>query len=417
MESRSKPLLVYSFGGLLLLTALAGLAGLVILERVRAGEAELRMHHQNRSTRLHQVRTGILLSGTLARDYFANPHGEDASGLRTQLREVETRTRAALEEDADRGETTALPLRAEVGAYWKVLELMGDMARKQPARGVDLYFQNQLAQRRATMLRIADDVEAALARELRSGEEQAAALYWRLRTAMAIILVLLAATGGLLSWAMLRRLVKLESDARGLSMRLVRAQEEERRAIARELHDEVGQWLSALRLDAGHALAGGGHSPAKLESIANLAERSIEALRRIALSLRPSMLDDLGLVPALEWQARETASRSAMHIEVTANEEEDGLPETHRTCIFRVAQEALRNCARHSEAKRVEVALERTAGAVRLRVNDNGKGFSSGRTRGLGLLGMEERVGQLGGRLLIEAEPGRGTRLIAELPL
>jgi signal transduction histidine kinase len=317
-------------------------------------------------------------------------------------------------EETDPG---ALSLRGEVAAYWKVLDLMAEMARGRRTPGVGSYFQKQLAQRRETMLRIAADVENALERELRRGEALASATYSRLRIALAAALTVLGAAGAALSWLTVRRLVRLETETRALSAQLVRAQEDERRSIARELHDEVGQWLSAIRLDAGHALAATGDVHARLQSIAELAERSVEALRRIALSLRPSMLDDLGLVAALEWQARETARRSAMRIDVQASAGEDGLADAHRTCVFRVAQEALHNCARHSGARQVQVALQRQPQRLSLRVRDDGKGFEAGRTRGLGLLGMEERVKQLGGRLRVHSAPGRGTTITAELPL
>jgi signal transduction histidine kinase len=185
----------------------------------------------------------------------------------------------------------------------------------------------------------------------------------------------------------------------------LQAQEDERRAIARELHDEVGQSLSGALLEDA--------SPA----VRSRLEDTVESVRRIALSLRPSMLDDLGLVAALEWQAREVGNRTGLAIEVCAEESAGELPDAHRTCIFRVAQEALRNCARHSGATRVRVALEKAVRGVTLAIEDNGKGFRAGRTRGLGLLGMEERVNQLGGSFRLRSEPGRGTSIFAELPL
>jgi signal transduction histidine kinase len=428
MESRTKPLLLASFTAVILLTALTGLAALLLLDRLRAEDARLRAMHAASGAQLHQVRTGILLSGTLARDYFLNPDDPSAPALLAHLKRVETETRQALDhyavppsgETAAAREAIALPLRAEVSAYWKLLDLMAGMARGRRSSGVDAYFQNQLAQRRDAMLRIAADVETALAGNLRDGEARSASVFTRLRAVLIAAPVLLAALGALLACVTIRRLIGLEVQARALSAQLVRAQEEERRAIARELHDEVGQWLSSLRLDAGHAMTADAlpqHVRARLHSIAALAERSVEALRRIALSLRPSMLDDLGLVPALEWQARETERRASMRIEVRAEDASGDLPESHRTCIFRVAQEALHNCARHSGAKRVAVILEKAPNNVSLRIDDDGRGFSAARTKGLGLLGMEERVGQLGGKFRVRSEPGRGATLIAELPL
>jgi signal transduction histidine kinase len=202
-----------------------------------------------------------------------------------------------------------------------------------------------------------------------------------------------------------RRTVRLEAQARALSAQLLQAQEDERRAIARELHDEVGQALSGVLLEA--------PTPALRSRL----EDAVDSVRRIALSLRPSMLDDLGLVAALEWQAREVGERSGLAIEVCAEESAGELPDAHRTCIFRIAQEALRNCARHSGATRVRVALEKAVRGVTLAIEDNGRGFRTGRTRGLGILGMEERAIQLGGSLRLRSEPGRGTTVLAELPL
>ena len=400
------------------MTALAGMAGLAGLQRLRAGESELRARYVERSGRLQTIRSGILLSGTLARDYFVNPADPDAGAVHAEWKRVEQRTRRALDAYAPDGLAATLPLRGEVMAHWKVLDLMAEMARDRRRPGVEAYFQRQLAQRRESMLRIADDVETALEDELRDGEMQAQRMYNRLRLLLVAAPVTLAVFGCGLAFATMRRLMRLEGEAQALSAQLVKAQEEERRSIARELHDEIGQWLSALRLNAGQAMAeAGGETLSRLEAIAELAERSVEALRRIALSLRPSMLDDLGLVPALEWQARETGRLTGIHVEVRAEEASGELPESHRTCIFRVAQEALYNCARHSEAKRIDVALHRGSGGVSLQVDDDGKGFVAERTRGLGLLGMAERVGHLGGRLRVRSEPGRGTTVTAELPL
>src|SRR5262249_43959790 len=156
---------------------------------------------------------------------------------------------------------------------------------------------------------------------------------------------------------------------------------------------------------------------ARLSTITAATERIVEEVRRIALSLRPSMLDDLGLVPALEWQAREVGQRSGLVGEVAAGGSGGQLPEEQRTGIYRVAQESLQNSVRHAEASKVRIGLRKNGSAVSLQVEDNGKGFAVSRMRGLGLLGMQERVSQLGGHLSVLSEPGQGTRITAELPL
>ncbi len=137
----------------------------------------------------------------------------------------------------------------------------------------------------------------------------------------------------------------------------------------------------------------------------------------MTLLLRPSMLDDFGLVPALEWQAREVSKRTGLRVHVAAEESSDELPDQLRTCIYRVVQEALHNCARHAGARNVRVIVRQEPRRMVLSVEDDGHGFDPGRVRGLGLVGMEERVTHLGGVFEVQSRPGSGTRIAAELPL
>jgi signal transduction histidine kinase len=153
-----------------------------------------------------------------------------------------------------------------------------------------------------------------------------------------------------------------------------------------------------------------------LDNIRKFADSSVNSIRDIALLLRPSMLDDLGLMPALEWQAREVSRRSGVKIAVAADNVSDSLPDEMRTCIYRVAQEALQNVFRHSGAKSAVVTVRQDAGSLVLSVEDDGSGFDPERTRGLGMLGMEERVRQLGGRFEVQSAPGKGTVLKVTIP-
>jgi signal transduction histidine kinase len=199
----------------------------------------------------------------------------------------------------------------------------------------------------------------------------------------------------------------------------VRAQEEERRALSRELHDEVGQSFSAILMEVENLLDlhQGTELLPHLESIRNVAEKGLSEARNMALLLRPSMLDDFGLVPALNWQAKESTKRTGLRVQITATEVPDDLPEEHKTCIYRVVQEALNNVARHAQATTVQVSLQCRPFEISLNVQDDGTGFDSQRVRGLGLLGMEERVRHLGGNFTIDSQPGRGTRLKINLPI
>jgi signal transduction histidine kinase len=212
---------------------------------------------------------------------------------------------------------------------------------------------------------------------------------------------------------------RARADLQELSARLLRAQENERRSLARELHDEVGQSLSAILMEAESAVCAdeAREKHDHLQSIRTLAERTVNEVRDLALLLRPSMLDDFGLVPALNWHARETAKRTGLKITVSADEDTDNLPEEHKTCVYRLVQEALNNSARHGNARSVEVAVKREDRRVLFSVRDDGAGFDPHLVRGMGLLGMEERVRRLGGILHINSELGRGTLVSAELPV
>jgi signal transduction histidine kinase len=212
---------------------------------------------------------------------------------------------------------------------------------------------------------------------------------------------------------------RARADLQELSARLLRAQENERRSLARELHDEVGQSLSAILMEAENAECADDPREIRehLASVKTLAGKTVNEVRDLALLLRPSMLDDFGLVPALNWHAREMAKRTGLNVVVTADDEADDLPDEHKTCIYRLVQEAVNNSARHANARNVEVMVRREGARVLFSVRDDGAGFDSRFVRGLGLLGMEERVRRLGGQFRLDSQLGRGTVIAAELPL
>ena len=143
----------------------------------------------------------------------------------------------------------------------------------------------------------------------------------------------------------------------------------------------------------------------------------MRSIRDIALVLRPSMLDDLGLVPALRWQGREVARRSGLAVRVEADDDSKFLPDAYRTCIYRIVQEALHNIVKHASAKSAVVTFTWTQGALDLTIADDGKGFRPISEKGMGLLGIEERVSRLSGRLEVDSFPGKGTSLHVTLPV
>jgi signal transduction histidine kinase len=206
-----------------------------------------------------------------------------------------------------------------------------------------------------------------------------------------------------------------------LSARLVEVQENERRSISRELHDEIGQALTGVLVEMANlstlirARRVDELEP-KADEIKKLVENSIRVVRNMALLLRPSMLDDLGLVPALQWQARELTKRSGVRIKVAAESVPEDLPEEYKTCIYRIVQEGLHNCIQHSGSRSVLVAVRQQSETLSLTIQDDGKGFNPQQERGMGLLGIEERVSHLGGAFSVDSEAGRGSVLRIVLP-
>jgi signal transduction histidine kinase len=281
------------------------------------------------------------------------------------------------------------------------------------------------------MLQIADRIEALNEEALRRGNAKLGDLFGRLQFGLVAMIALTLLGGATLAAFTIVHILKLENEVQHrldesvqsqaslqeLSARLVRAQEDERRALSRELHDEVAQAFSAILMEAENLLDldAGPEFRAHLDSVRGVAEKGMNEIRDMALLLRPSMLDDFGLLPALEWQAREIGKRTGLRVQVSSDIPAE-LPEEHKTCIYRVVQEALNNCAQHAQAGAVQVNLHLNDGQILVTVQDDGSGFSTDRVRGLGLLGMEERARHLGGSFHIDSEPGRGTQVRLTLP-
>lgn len=211
-----------------------------------------------------------------------------------------------------------------------------------------------------------------------------------------------------------------------LSRQILEAQEGERRRIARELHDDTGQALTSVLiglkvLENSTTLD---QARARAAALREVAHQALEDVHRLAVDLRPSTLDDLGLVPALRQYVNDHAPRLNLEISFEARGLQQRLSPEAEIALYRVVQEALTNVAKHSGATRATVRIEVADGAVVATVSDNGRGFdlaevrrSGGRERGLGLFGMEERMSLVGGQLTITSSPGAGTVVSAALPL
>ena len=199
--------------------------------------------------------------------------------------------------------------------------------------------------------------------------------------------------------------------------------ENEKTRVARELHDELAQSLTALKMDAiwvrDHLPAGGQAAASKLEAMLAMLDATVAATRRIAADLRPLLLDDLGLVAAVEWLVQSFNQRSGVACSLSVDEEM-ALHEPYATAVFRILQEALANVGKHAKASKAAVAIERTDDAVTLVVSDDGQGFSPTEPRkpeSLGLMGLRERTRLLKGSMTIDSAPGSGTRIAVRIPV
>jgi signal transduction histidine kinase len=215
-------------------------------------------------------------------------------------------------------------------------------------------------------------------------------------------------------------------DLQRLSARLVHAQEEERRSLARELHDAVGQALTAIKMEMGVAMRGidtDARARAALEAARATAEQTLQSVRDLSQLLHPSTLDDFGLPEALRAHLRSFSTRSGIRAQLLHERMDDRLPQDVEVCVYRIVQEALTNVARHSGASTCTVSLAQRDGFLHLAIEDDGCGVAGATPRaadarrGLGLIGMRERAQALSGTFGIESRADGGTRVVVKLPV
>lgn len=223
--------------------------------------------------------------------------------------------------------------------------------------------------------------------------------------------------------AMLDEVETYRKEVRKLSSQAISAQEEERKRIARELHDETAQALTSLlvRLRIAERASTLEEIKAGIGAVRDLATRTLDEVRKMAVELRPSALDDLGLVPALQWYTKQYAEDHRVELEFHTEGFDQRLPADVELVLYRVIQEALTNVAKHSRARRVKVLVSREGDVAKATIQDDGRGFDvsdtlQSRERGLGLFGMQERLALVGGNLKIDSVVGIGTRVEAAVP-
>jgi signal transduction histidine kinase len=330
-------------------------------------------------------------------------------------------------------------LEVELDRYWESRQVVfAPDAPRNPADAAALLRQ-RVVPARNSILDIVDSL-SALQEASRERAEMEASLLYRDAQRRVISLASLAVVVGLVvAFVASRHVGRLEReldlqrlaerqnrrDLERLSARLVTAQEEERRSLARELHDAVGQALTAIKMEMGVALRGvdaDSRARTSLEEARAIVESTLQSVRDLSQLLHPSMLDDFGLPEALRAHLRSFSKRTGVRAQLTHERMDDRLPQELEVCVFRIVQEALTNVARHSGATSCTVSLIRRDGFLHLTVEDDGCGISSPvvRTaeapRGLGLIGMRERAQALAGSFEIENRLEGGTRVTVRLP-
>jgi len=432
--------LFFGFGTLVVLILLAGLGAARRGTQIHREMTAIYETRRDVTAILHEVASGLNLSGIYVRDYLLDPSHLTAAAHRRALLEIRSSMTAQLDRLAEivgQEETGMLGnLRRELDGYWESLDPLFDWSPQQKMALSAFFLRQQVLPRREAVLAIAREIrefnEANFRIQRRRLEESQAAFRYYLAWTVGIA----AGLGLMVAAISVYRISRLEREAtaaqtrtqaaegemRRLSRELVRAQESERKSLSRELHDEVGQSLTALRMELANLerlrSTPGGEFAHRLQDAKRLAEDTLAAVRKLAMGLRPAMLDDLGLGPALEWQGREFARHCGIPVDVQIDGDLDNLPEPHRTCVFRVVQEALTNCARHARARSVRVAVHGAKDFISVNVQDDGVGIDPATARrGMGLIGIEERARELGGTLVIDVRPGRGASLQVEIPL
>jgi signal transduction histidine kinase len=290
--------------------------------------------------------------------------------------------------------------------------------------------------RREAVLDITEEIETLNRTTLDEQRTEVANQQQALRSALYRLLWSTLALGVVVATTAVFRLRRLEQESererlfaetaekrmRELSQQLVATQEEERKHLSRELHDHVGQVLTALRMELGSIdrLRSADDAPLgrAVSEARQLVDSMVRTVRDLSLGLRPSMLDDFGLQAALEWHVRDFTRRYGLRVDLAVNGDLQALPERHRLCVYRAVQEALTNCARHASATDVRISVQEHDDTLTVTIVDDGIGIEpERRNAGLGLRGIEERVRDLGGTLDIHSTRGIGTSITIAVPI
>jgi signal transduction histidine kinase len=393
---------------------------------------------------LSTVRSQVLLGSVYVRDALLDADPTTASDYRRRLEESYTAVDQALQQyvpvlDSDAERQRVSRLRDEAGELHRMmLDVLATDVSRWPSEA-RMLLRRRTMPKRELVIDLSEQVQALNRNAFVQHQAVTAAVYgatqrriWQtlgVTLAHSLGIALLAAMyAGRLEGRLRRQRAKDEQNTRDLhrlSAQLLNAQEEERRSIARELHDEVGQALTAIKVElavAQRALDGAGSAANALDEVRSIADGVLHTVRDLSHLLHPAMLDDLGLVEATEWYLKGFGRRHGIRADLRHDRMEGRLSSETEAAVYRIIQEALTNIAKHAKATRCHVDLQRLTTTLLVTIEDDGVGFTAddtltvGATRGLGLVGIRERVAHLRGTVRIESGPGKGTQLTVEVP-
>jgi signal transduction histidine kinase len=404
--------------------------------------AEINRRYMQAQDLLATARSEILMGSVYVRDALLDPNAANADEYRRQLQQICDTADSALrgyvpifdlpgeQERVDR-------LRHELDDFRRtLLEVLATDSTQWPVEARDL-LRHRIMPKREGVMRMSEEVQSLNRSTFVQQQAEIGALYrvsqrriWQsfgLAVAASLGIAMLATVyAGRLESRLEQQRDREAGTARTLqrlSSQLLTAQEEERRSIARELHDEVGQVLTAIKVELASAhrrIDAAGGDVTALASARSITDGALSTVRDLSHLLHPSMLDDLGLPAAIEWYAKGFERRHGVRVDLLQERMDHRLTADIEAAVYRIVQEALTNVAKHAQATRSRIYLQRLPHTLLVTIEDDGVGFDpamvGGPGRGLGLISIRERVAQVRGELRLETTPGKGTRLTVEVP-
>jgi signal transduction histidine kinase len=410
---------------------------------VEEASAKVTARYLEAQERLTTIRSQLLVASVHVRDALLEPDRSLIPRYERQINDTYASIDIALR-DYEPVLDTALQieqvehLRRELAGFRQMTAQVLDQVKGGATRDVRALLNQSLVPRREAAVRVSEEVQSLNRAAFVQHQKDIAQIH-RLaerRTWQQVGLALIASLGialvfsgyaGRLEGRLVAQMQTNEHNTRylqHLSTRLIGAQEEERRNVARELHDEVGQALTAIQVElsvAQRRLNAAGIAPGLLKDAESITHGALQTVRDFSQLLHPALLDDLGLVAAVEWQAKSFEGRHGIRVDVQQDGMAKQLPREVELAAYRIVQEALTNVAKHARATTCHIRLRRDNGDLEVTVEDDGRGFDPANLdethRGLGLVGMRERVALLDGRVALESARGEGTRVKVRLPV